>query len=231
MIEEGKIKPLFTQSNEKSDLIEYPSLARFDEKTYKYLIERLNKTSNHILKARYSTILWCSPKKHARYGKTAVDSNLNLVKIFESKDTKEPSNHYGLDILTTIKNAYMIAGKIKHKENEVKSEVIRLIKKYNPKSTSSFALKAGLINLMLSDKKRFLKNDFKGIEEICWKMSQSLVKLGNIHNSIRMLELGEKVDQKLEKKTYEWRKKIAEFINANRKKFLIFISEISLTAL
>ncbi len=211
VIEDGNIKPLIIQTNEKGDLIEYPSLARFDEKTCKYLINRLKNTSNSLLKARYGIILWCSPKKHGKYGKISVDSNLNLIKFYEDKDKKEPSNHYGLDIITTLKNAYIIAINIKYKEDKVKSEIIRLVKIFNSKSTSSFALRAGLIVLMLNDKKNFLKNDFKGIEKICWQTSQALVKSGNIHNSIRMLELGERIDKKLGDKNHEWRKKIAEF--------------------
>ena len=62
MIEEGGLKPRFTGTNDKSEVVEYPTLDRFDDRTYEYLIRRLDSTSNSLLKVCYSHILWCSPK-------------------------------------------------------------------------------------------------------------------------------------------------------------------------
>lgn len=210
MIEEGKLKPMFTGTNDKGEVIEYPTFDRFDDSTYEYLIRRLDSTSNTLLKARYSHILWCSPKKHAKYAKMAVDSYLELIKIYETKDMKKPQEDYGLDVLEAIKNAYSIACKAKYKADIIKSELSRLVTKFNFKSSSSFALRYNLIELMLKDKRRFLKEDFLRFENICWQISESLTESGNIHGAIDMLELGEKVDQKIGKKTYDWRRRIAE---------------------
>lgn len=208
-VKDGKINPKFTKTNEKGEVIEYPNLDRLDDKTCKYLIERLDNTSNPLLKARYSLILWCSPYKHAKYAKIAIDSYLKLIKIYETKDGKEPQGHYGLDILDAIKNAYSLACQVRYKLEKVKSEIRRLVDGFNFKSSSSFALRARLIDLMLQDKRRFSKEDFVGFEHICWKISRSLEK-SNIHGAIQMLELGEKVDEKQGKKTHEWRRQIAE---------------------
>lgn len=210
MIEEGELKPMFTGINDKGETIEYPTLNRFDNRTYEYLIGRLGSTSNSLLKTRYSHILWCSPKKHAKYAKIAVDSYLELIKIYETKDKREPQEHYGLDVLNAIKNAYSIACQVKYKLDKIKSELRRLINTFNFKSSSSFALRANLIELMLKDKRRFLKKDFLGFENICWQISDSLTESGNIHGAIDMLELGEEVDQKLGKKTHKWRRQTAE---------------------
>lgn len=210
-IKEGKLNPKFTGTNNKGEVIKYPILDRFDDRTYEYLVERLDSTSNPLLKARYSHILWCSPKKHARYAKIAVDSYLKLIEIYEAKDKKEPQEHYGLDVLDTVKNAYSIACQIKYKVDKVKSELWRLVNTFNFESSSSFALRANLIELILKDKRQFpKKEDFLGFENICWQISESLTKSGNIHGTIDMLELGEKVDQKLGKKTHDWRRQIAE---------------------
>jgi hypothetical protein len=209
-IEEGELHPMFTVPNDKGDIVEYPTLDRFDDRAYDYLIKRLNSVSNSLLKARYSNILWCSPEKHAKYAKIAVDSYLDLIKIYEIKDKKEPQGHYGLDVLRAFINAYSIAYQVKYKVDEIKSELKRLVSKFNPESSSSFVLRANLIEMMLKDKRRFLKKDFLGFENTCWQLSKSLTKLGNIHGTIKMLELGEKVDQKLEKKTHNYRKQIAK---------------------
>jgi len=140
----------------------------------------------------------------------AVDSYLELVKIYEAKDKKEPDKCYGLAVQEAMKSAYSIAFQIKYKTDEMKVELKRLVTTFNFKSSSSFALRANLIELMLKAKRRFSKEDFLGFENVCWQVSESLIESGNIHDAIVMLELGEKVDQKLEKKTHDQRRRIAE---------------------
>ncbi|SHH27568.1 DUF4209 domain-containing protein [Thermosipho atlanticus] len=210
ILEEGKAEPMFIGTNKRGEIIEYPTFNRFIEETYEYLINRLSSTSNPMLKARYSHILWCSPKKHTKYAKIAVDSYLELVKIYEEKDIKEPQKHYGLYVLNAIKNAYFIGAQVNYKIEELKEETKRLISTFNFESSSSFVLRFNLIKLMLDDKKRFKQYDFVGLEKICCKITESLKKSGNMYGAIRMLELGKRVSQKLGKKTNSWEKKIAE---------------------
>jgi len=107
-IKEGNLNPKFTGTNEKGEVVKYPTLDRFDNRAYDYLIERLNSTSNPLLKARYSHILWYSPKKHTKYAKIVIDSHLKLIKIYEIKDVKDVEKHYGLDVMNMIKNAYSL---------------------------------------------------------------------------------------------------------------------------
>jgi len=210
VIKEGKLNPMFTGTNDKGEVVKYPTLDRFGDRTYKYLIERLDSTCNSLLKARYSHILWCSPKKHAKYAKVALDSYLKVIKIYETKDKKEPQKHYGLEVLGVAQNGYSIASQIKYKVDKIKSELRRLVNTFNFESSSSYALRANLIELMLKERRRFFKKDFVGFEKICWQMSGSLTKAEKIHGAINMLELGEKVDRKLGKKTHDWRKRIAK---------------------
>jgi hypothetical protein len=209
-LRDGKLHPMFSGTNDKGELSQYPTLEKFNNKVYEYLIERLDATANLLLKARYAHILWCSPRKHARYAKVAVDSYLALIKTYETKDKKEPQDHYGLDVLNVIENVLYISHQIKYRIDEVKSEMRRLVNRFNFKSSSSFALRTNLIKLMLKRKKGFHSKDFLGFEKICWIIANSLVKAGNIHGAIDMLELGEIVDQKMGKKTHNWRRRIAE---------------------
>lgn len=206
----GEIKSMFTRTNENGELVEYPNIDTFDNKTYKYLIERLNSTSNPLLKARYSHIIWCSPKKHAKYARMAVNSYLELIGIYEKKDEGAQKEHFGLFVLEAVENAYSIAYQIHYGVERIKSELRRLITEFNFDSVSSFALRSRLIELMLRRKRRFSKEDFLGFGNICWQVYESLFNSGNIHASIHMLELGERVDRKLEKTTYDWGAKIAE---------------------
>jgi hypothetical protein len=127
ILKNGEIKPTFTGTNDKGEVVEYPNINRFNDKTYKYLIGRLNDTHNLLLKARYSHILWCSPRKHVKYAKKAVDSYLELIKFYEEKDKEEPQEHFGLDVLQAIENAYSIGHWINYKLGKINSELKRLV--------------------------------------------------------------------------------------------------------
>lgn len=210
VLKDGEIWPTFTRTNDKGEVVEYPSLERFNDKAYNYLGDRLSNTSHPLLKARYSHILWCSPKKHGKYGKLAVESYLGLIKQHENKGSEGPKEDHGLEIINVAKNAYALSRQANYKINEVKSELARLVKEYNFDSRSSAALRIDLIRLMLQEKRRFSNEYFEDLDSVCWQVSESLAKNGNTHGAIRMLELGERVDQRLGKQTHDWRKRIAE---------------------
>jgi hypothetical protein len=210
-LNDNKLSPKFTWTDERGEIIEYPSLNRFNERTYSYLIERLDFTHNPLIKARYSHLLWLSPKKHSKYAEMAIDSYLELIRIYEKKDKDKPEEHYGLDIINSLRNAFFIGYQIKSsKLADIKSEIIRLVKDFNLKSRSTFVLRFNLIELMLKEKKTFSRSDFIGIEKVCWEIAELAVEKGNTDGAIKQLELGEKIDSRLNQKSKEWRKRIAE---------------------
>jgi len=212
--EEGSVKPMMTWTGQNGEIVEVPSMKKYDEESFRYLISRLESTKNPLLKARYAQILWNCPKKHAKYAKAAVDSYLKLVEIYEKKDKENPNGNFGIEILEAIKNAFFIGLQSKYRINHIKSQITRLIKKFNPESSSSYAIKHSLVELTLRERRTFRKEDFEGIQKILWQLSASLMKGKNFHQSIQMCELGEKVDQKTEMNTYNWIKRIAELYEA-----------------
>src|SRR5690606_29422207 len=115
---------------------EYPTLKLFTDDTYNFLIDRQKKVKSATLKARYSHILWLSPKKKIEYAKTAIDNYLKLIKIREKQDIDFPNDHFGLRVLENIKNAFLLSLSVKYKVENIKKEVIRLVKKY-PETSSS----------------------------------------------------------------------------------------------
>lgn len=209
-INKNILNPKYIVTNEKGEEVKIPNIDNFNENTYEYLIERLNSTSNPILKARYAHILWLSPKKHSKYAKNVIDSYLEIIKIFEKKDKEKPKDHYGLRIGNIVNNAFCIGCQIKYRLNEIKAEIMRLIKNFNLDSSSAFALRFTLIDLVLDEKKIFQKKDLGWLEKECWQLSDVLIKEGNRHGAIRMLERGEKIEEGLGKTSSKWRKKIAE---------------------
>ncbi len=208
-VRRAKLSSMFSGTNENGEIFEYPSFDRFDDGVYDHLSDRLNTTTNPLLKSRYAHILWESPRRHVKYGTIAVQSYLELIKVYETKDKEAPTKHYGLRILSSIESAFVIACNTKQQLAEVKSEIIRLLKEFNLESSSSFALRMNLIRLMLKNKRRFPNENFVGVADICWQIAESLKASDNVHASIDMLELGNKVELKLGQEARDWRRQIA----------------------
>lgn len=127
----------------------------------------------------------------------------------KKKIRKKPAGHFGLDVISAVKNAFILATNIgdSARIDIVKQEIKRLIVNYSAVSSSLFALRANLIDLMLKYGKVFESNDFQGINTLCLKYAK---ELQDSHKSISMLELGSKVDQKLNAATANWKQLIAE---------------------
>ncbi len=219
---EGELLPRFSTTNNKGEEVKYPELSSFTEKALVYLIRRSLETKNPRLKARYNHILWKSEKKDIQYARVAVDSYLRSIKIFEDKDKEKPDENCGLELLSAIKNCYFIGCPIRYKLNDIKSEIIRLIKEFNNESSSKGVLTHELINLMLDSKKVFTKEEFIGLDKVCNTAYRQKEKEHNLDRAIRFLELGEKIDRKIGDKSLKWRRIIASlyekrFLEAEKK--------------
>jgi hypothetical protein len=57
---------------------------------------------------------------------------------------------------------------------------------------------------MLNSKRKFMKDDFEGVAEVCWHMYQSMLGWKRVETAIEALELGEEVDRRLGSKTHDW---------------------------
>lgn len=211
MVSNGEIQPLAVTYDDKGERHEYPNLKKTDDGQWQYLIKRFEATKNPVLKARYSHILWCSPKKHGDYAKAAVDNYLQLIKIYEAKDKEIPERNFGLDAVDSFKNAYCLAIIINYKFDEIKSELKRLVSSFNPESSTSPAVRTQLIKLALKDKKIFTKEDLSGFDQLCEDIARIWISRDNIHASITVFELAERWEMKtFGKNSGIWRQKVAE---------------------
>lgn len=208
-ITNNKLSFLYSGTNEKGEPFEYPSIKLFTDETYKYLVERLKNTKAENLKARYSHILWLSPKKKIEYAHTAIDNYLKLIKIREKQDINYPEEHFGLKVLNNIKNAFLLSQSVKYQTDKTKKEVIRILKKYSEKSSSSYALRFQLIELMLNNKTVFEIKDFKGVVSICEQMILKAYASSK-HAAIDILNLIIKVEKKINNNTTKYERRIAE---------------------
>lgn len=209
-IQNGELKCMFSGTDDKGQPFEYPAISKLSDKELDYIENRLEGTSNPILKARYAHILWVSPRKHDKYAKQAVDSYLKLVRVYEEKDRKEPQEHYGLDVLDSVETASFLAFSINYRADDVRSEMKRLVQGFNSASSSAFVMRARLIRHMLEGKVKFPLDCYDGFPRICLDLAQKLFKEGKFHQAIDIYETGEKVDNKLGAKNHDWNRSIAE---------------------
>ncbi|XES76099.1 MAG: DUF4209 domain-containing protein [Candidatus Bathyarchaeia archaeon] len=203
------VAPLYTQPDNEGKLVSYPVYDAFVPQSYDYIIERLKSTHNPLLKAQYAHFLWFSPKKHGDYAQLAIDNYLQLIKLYEQKDKDDPQKHFGFDVVRVVENALLISKNINdaNRIDLAKSEVKRLILDFNAESTCLFRVRMDLIGLMIKEKTVFTKADFSGIDDICFNFSQSL---GDSHQAITILKLGEMVEQKAGTTKYNWNEVMAE---------------------
>jgi hypothetical protein len=214
------IEPLARINDEKGECHEIPDRKKIDERELAYLIDRLNVVKNPVLKARYSHILWCSSKKHAKYAQTAIDNYLLLIKIYEEKDREKPNEHFGLCVLESIKRVYSLAIIISYNLKEIKSEIMRVVTSYYPESGSGAAVRTRLLHLIFEDKKIFSKEDLKKFDTLCEEIANIWISRENIHAAIDIYELVERWEMRTSgNNSGLWRRKIAEsFENMMRKR-------------
>ena len=194
-----------TQWHENGQVSVYPHVDLFDESTYEYLTMRLGDTNHSKLKAQYAQILWCSPKKHKRYAEIAIDSYLELVSIYEQGCRNEDKHKFAKEISEVIINAYSIARQINDRVEEIKAELKRLIQKF---CLDTPFCAVDLIEFMLKHKKGFTKQDFVGLENFCQQKAES--SKSDSWTAIKFLALGKRVDEKLDKQSYDWDRRIAQ---------------------
>jgi hypothetical protein len=211
MISNGNVKPLAQMKDDKGGCHDIPDLKKFDERQWSYLVERFDLVTNPVLKARYAHLLWCSPKRHGKYARTAVDNYLTLVKIFEEADKEKHGEQFGLDVLDSIKRAYSLAIIINYKFDEIKSEIMRLVTSYFPESSSCPPLRSQLLKLILEDKKIFSKEDLTGFTPLCEEIASLWISRDNIRPAIELYEFAERWEMRNSgSNSGIWRRKIAE---------------------
>lgn len=206
---ENKLSFLYSCTNAKGEIVEYPSIKEFTTETYDYLFYRQQKTSSINLKARYSHIIWLSPKKRVEFAHAAIDNYISLVRINELQDIEFPEDFFGLKLLENLKNAFILSLSVNYKIETTKKELIRIIKKFSFTSKSSKVVRFQLIEIMLNHKLVFRYEDYKGILTVCKKMFLKENDL-NKHFAIDILYLSIEVAKKTGAEILKYERRIAE---------------------
>ena len=167
----------------------YPDINGFDNEYKNYIEQRFDDASNPILKNMYLIIILNSILSYEEI-KLFIDKSLNLLNHYFTTETNvELAN----DLLMTTFDKCM---SLTYKKEDIKS----LIVKYVNAEFNGIFNKKHLIELMLSKKKVFKKDDFEGLEDICWDCAQKSRSI----TIIEFLSLGQKISQKLQRDKYKW---------------------------
>ena len=170
-IEDGQAGPLWRGVDEGGNEVPYPDLDSYGDDALDYVQERLGGATNPLVVARCATVLWSSRRKHHRFGHAAVNALLELARAFEARDQTLPDGHYGLRVLDCIRNAWALSRQTKHRVEDVAAEMRRLILEFSYESSSSFALRLNLIELMLDGRRWISDQHFAGFVDVCWRVS------------------------------------------------------------
>ncbi len=183
---------------------------------YVYLKQREDESNHPFLKSYYSHLLWKLPtntiekKEKIKYAKTAINSYLELIKIYQTDLNVENVDN---KICDAIKNTCMITIEINHSDKE--TIIKNILSSVNFIYRQNNICLAGIINYFVENYKNF-KNQLSDInlQEICFNSANRLLEEKSFKEvafkTIIFFRIGEKIDQKLNTFKYNWQLEIAK---------------------
>lgn len=201
VFENGNVKPVWSQSNDKGEIVQYPIL-EFDDESTAYIEKRATKATNPLLKARYFQVLWSTPAKNYLFARKAIDNYIIGLNILWQKKYID----CGDEIVEIIFNAFFLSLKLgKYRLDEIRIYICKCITEFDNEDEWALYIKSSLIELALKHKRFFLKGNFRIFREECWR----LPKYVHINAAVDLLHLGEKIEFFLKTKRHLWKNKIA----------------------
>ena len=200
-VQDGKLVPFF--SNED---YYFPDFSRFNDECVIYLDYRFKNTKNYLLKSLYSLILWnyykSKGEKKILYLYKFVDSSLNIIPIIQSKQDIHSFDYWTIN--NCLKSAFSIGYSIDYNKSEIKGSMLDFI--YDDSIEIDY-VKKDLIEFILHNKKILKNDDLGGMDQYCWKL---YLREERTFNKIDFLKLGQKVDNRIQQRNYDWDEEIAK---------------------
>ncbi len=189
-------------------------LQEFLPQAYAYVAARLAATTNPVLKHQYAHVLWCrrDGQKQIKHARIAIESYLRAAQGYEQHARKQHARKtgnlpYGVAMSCAIRNAYGLAAQTSQPLAEIKAEILRLAKRFKTVDTWLFRVRHELITLILRERKHFEDGELSGLQDTCWRLVQRCTKLGrewHLSSAIDMIDLGQKLDQRLKRTSHNW---------------------------
>lgn len=208
VINNNKLGPTYTGTNDKGEYFEYPSLELWTKIELTYLVNRQMQTKNPYLKAKYSHILWLSTKKHLQF---ASDALIQYRKIIRAINTSVWKNYEKKDIHSLkhiLDNTFHLSVSTSRQNeiDKIKKLILSITHKKLVDSDKNYII-IGLIQLMLDNPRVFKQVDFKNLEKRCFKFAEMQTSL---YSKIDILRVADKVSRKLGIKSLIYQEQIAK---------------------
>lgn len=205
---DNTLRPQVSGINKDNSVFEYPSLLNFNDKTYTHLEHRFKVTRNKYLKARFSHLLWFSPKKHLKYARTAIDNYFMIIGELWEEETKSEKSLV-MKLLVFIKNLYYLSKQTKYRYDESKSLLVQLLNKIPQNTLTGYRLFTDLGKIIKEDKKEFQSFSDFNIKDKLWEFVNRLSTEKELWLAIDIAGLGESVSTEKKEKN-KWFKKLGE---------------------
>ncbi len=195
VINDNKLSPTLTGTNNKGEYFEYPSLKNWTDFEFNYVIQRQKATKNLALKVKYSHLLWLTPKKHFDYALDAINCYTKIIGKLNKTVWDSEEKGYVYSLKHNLSNAFYLSlstGKPDEIE-KIKRLILSVARNFRFDSDKTY-INIGLVQLMLSSSKVFKKDDYKNLDKNCLKYAK---KQTSEHTKIDILNIAEKVSNKL----------------------------------
>ncbi|WPP49694.1 DUF4209 domain-containing protein [Catalinimonas niigatensis] len=150
---------IYSAASETGEVKAYPNINDIQKEVIEYVSYRAENSSNPLLKARYTHLLWKCPIgiKHNQSAIAAIDNYVNAIEDYCNQHKSEKHKETPFQIGRLYENLLAVVNEIKTNLEPVK----KLTNKLLFDSTFEFYTKHGILNDMLAYPKLFKPNDFE----------------------------------------------------------------------
>jgi hypothetical protein len=150
---------IYSAASVTGEVNAYPNLNDIQKEVIEYVNQRLDNSSNPLLKARYAHLLWKCPigVKHNKFAILSIDNYVKAIEDYCDQWNEEMHKETPFQIGRLYETLLAVVNDIKNNLEPIKKLTHKLL--FN--STFEFYAKHGILNDMLEYTKLFKPNDFE----------------------------------------------------------------------
>lgn len=150
---------IYSVASDIGEVKAYPNLNDIQKEVIRYVTQRLDNSSNPLLKARYAHLLWKCPVgiKHNKFAKTAIDNYVKAIVEYSNQWNDEKHKETPFQVGKLYETLLAVMNDLKTNLEPLKELTHKLL--FN--STFEFYTKHEILTDMLKYSKLFKPNDFE----------------------------------------------------------------------
>lgn len=204
LLEENEAKPRFS-STDTTDGIQrsFPHINQISEKDHELIQERFKTTQSYLYKATIGHLLYVLGYRHTDHASIVYDNyfrHISNLLLWASQPDSKKNALYSLAV-EGMQHLVFFAAKTRRK-TELKAYFKELLG-----DDGLLEIRYSLINLILDTKKFFNVEDFQPLIK---RLISDLGRLKKDNHRIRVLGIGQRIDNKYNLNSYDWFYEIAK---------------------